>query len=114
MGRSLINTVYNLNLEGDYAAALNKLGYEMEAVADAERDAALGNGGLGRLAACFLDSIATLDLPGWGYGIRYKYGMFKQVRWGIPPPPAKPWPSRPSPPPAVHANHANRLLKCTQ
>jgi hypothetical protein len=54
----------------------------MENVADAERDASLGNGGLGRLAACFLDSMATLDLPGWGYGIRYKYGMFKQVRLG--------------------------------
>lgn len=66
MGRSLINTVYNLGLEGDYAKALNQLGYDMEAVADAERDAALGNGGLGRLAACFLDSMATLDLPGWG------------------------------------------------
>lgn len=83
MGRSLINTVYNLGLEGEYAEALNQLGYEMEKVADAERDAALGNGGLGRLAACFLDSIATLDLPGWGYGIRYKYGMFKQVRSAI-------------------------------
>jgi starch phosphorylase len=79
MGRSLINTVYNLGLEGQYAKALNLLGYKMEEVAEMERDAALGNGGLGRLAACFLDSMATLDLPGWGYGIRYKYGMFKQV-----------------------------------
>ena len=79
MGRSLINTVYNLGLEGQYDKALNLLGYKMEEVAEMERDAALGNGGLGRLAACFLDSMATLDLPGWGYGIRYKYGMFKQV-----------------------------------
>lgn len=69
MGRTLTNAVYNLGLEGEYGKALTKLGYEMEAVADAERDAALGNGGLGRLAACFLDSMATLDLPGWGYGI---------------------------------------------
>lgn len=52
--------------------ALNAMGYKMEEVAEQERDAALGNGGLGRLAACFLDSMATLDLPGWGYGIRYK------------------------------------------
>jgi starch phosphorylase len=80
MGRTLTNAVYNLGLQGPYAQALNQLGYDMEEVADKERDAALGNGGLGRLAACFLDSIATLDLPGWGYGIRYKYGMFKQVR----------------------------------
>lgn len=72
MGRSLLNTVYNLGLEGEYAQALQQMGYKMEEIADQEHNAALGNGGLGRLAACFLDSIATLDLPGWGYGIRYK------------------------------------------
>lgn len=59
--------------------AIKKFGTSLEAVAGVEYDAALGNGGLGRLAACFLDSIATLDLPGWGYGIRYRYGMFKQA-----------------------------------
>ena len=79
MGRSLLNTVANLGLKGPYAEACKKLGYSLEELVDAEQNAALGNGGLGRLAACFLDSIATLDLPGWGYGIRYKYGMFKQV-----------------------------------
>jgi starch phosphorylase len=72
MGRSLLNTVYNLGLGGEYGKALTQMGYKMEAVADQEHNAALGNGGLGRLAACFLDSIATLDLPGWGYGIRYQ------------------------------------------
>jgi len=56
-----------------------QLGYSLEELVDAEQNAALGNGGLGRLAACFVDSMATLDYPGWGYGIRYKYGMFKQV-----------------------------------
>ena len=55
------------------------MGYDLETLADAEQNAALGNGGLGRLAACFLDSMATLDLPGWGCGIRYRYGMFKQA-----------------------------------
>ena len=80
MGRSLRNTVQNLGLEGAYGDALKQLGVNMEELVDAEQNAALGNGGLGRLAACFLDSIATLDLPGWGYGIRYKYGMFKQAR----------------------------------
>ena len=79
MGRSLLNTVQNLGLGGPYGEALKALGVQMETLVDAEQNAALGNGGLGRLAACFLDSIATLDLPGWGYGIRYKYGMFKQV-----------------------------------
>ena len=60
--------------------ALKEFGYKLEQVADAEQNAALGNGGLGRLAACFIDSMATLDYPGWGYGIRYKYGMFRQAR----------------------------------
>lgn len=62
------------------AEALRELGYDLETIAEQERDAALGNGGLGRLAACFLDSMATLNLPAWGYGIRYSYGMFRQVR----------------------------------
>jgi len=79
MGRSLSNVVNNLQLKGPYADALRGMGAQMETIVEQERDAALGNGGLGRLAACFLDSIASLDLPGWGYGIRYKYGMFKQL-----------------------------------
>ncbi|KAI3432399.1 hypothetical protein D9Q98_003955 [Chlorella vulgaris] len=78
MGRTLTNAVNNLDLGGEYAEALKKYGADLETVATGELDAALGNGGLGRLAACFLDSMASLDLPGWGYGIRYRYGMFKQ------------------------------------
>ena len=64
MGRSLLNTVLNLGLEHEYGEAVKQLGYSLEDLVDAEQNAALGNGGLGRLAACFLDSIATLDLPG--------------------------------------------------
>ena len=79
MGRTLTNAVRNMGLQGPYGEALAALGAKMEEVREAELDAALGNGGLGRLAACFLDSMATLDLPGWGYGIRYRYGMFKQA-----------------------------------
>ncbi|KAK9916350.1 hypothetical protein WJX75_001605 [Coccomyxa subellipsoidea] len=79
MGRSLLNAVQNLELTGPLSEAIKKLGYDLEDLVDAEQNAALGNGGLGRLAACFIDSMATLDLPGWGYGIRYKYGMFKQA-----------------------------------
>ena len=79
MGRSLTNALYNLGVNNEYTQAVSELGYSMENLAEQERDAALGNGGLGRLAACFLDSMATLNLPAWGYGIRYQYGMFRQV-----------------------------------
>eukprot|EP00210_Caulerpa_lentillifera_P006067 g5797.t1 len=79
MGRSLWNAIHNLELESAYSDAMRTLGADLEEVSDQERDASLGNGGLGRLAACFLDAMATLSLPGWGYGIRYKYGMLKQV-----------------------------------
>eukprot|EP00850_Spirogloea_muscicola_P001934 SM000007S20894 [mRNA] locus=s7:706800:711876:- [translate_table: standard] len=77
-GRALTNAVGNLGLTDAYGAALQKLGYDMEVIKEQERDAALGNGGLGRLASCFLDSMATLSLPAGGYGLRYKYGLFSQ------------------------------------
>ncbi|KAJ0488766.1 putative glycogen phosphorylase [Helianthus annuus] len=78
-GRALLNAIGNLELSGAYAEALRKLGHDLEDVARQEQDAALGNGGLGRLASCFLDSLATLNYPAWGYGLRYKYGLFKQL-----------------------------------
>ncbi|RZC84315.1 hypothetical protein C5167_047099 [Papaver somniferum] len=77
-GRALTNAIGNLNLQDAYADALNKLGHDLENIREQEKDAALGNGGLGRLASCFLDSMATLNLPAWGYGLRYRYGLFKQ------------------------------------
>ncbi|OVA17683.1 Glycosyl transferase [Macleaya cordata] len=77
-GRALTNAIGNLNIRDAYADALNKLGHELENISEQEKDAALGNGGLGRLASCFLDSMATLNLPAWGYGLRYRYGLFKQ------------------------------------
>ncbi|ARO87430.1 glycogen/starch/alpha-glucan phosphorylase [Nitrosospira lacus] len=78
MGRTLMNSVHNLGFDQQFREALNELGINLDNVREIEPDAALGNGGLGRLAACFLDSMATLDLPGYGYGIRYEYGMFAQ------------------------------------
>ena len=78
MGRILGNTMLNLDVDQDTTEALRKLGLVLEEIADQENDAGLGNGGLGRLAACFLDSCATLRLPVMGYGIRYEYGMFRQ------------------------------------
>ncbi|MBL7006389.1 MAG: glycogen/starch/alpha-glucan phosphorylase [Spirochaetia bacterium] len=78
MGRAMTNNIINLQLEDPYREAMSDLGYSLEELADNEVDAGLGNGGLGRLAACFLDSMATMDLPAFGYGIRYNYGIFKQ------------------------------------
>ncbi|MCO5570817.1 hypothetical protein L7F22_024545 [Adiantum nelumboides] len=78
MGRALLNAVGNLELKDAYAEALIKLGYTLEDVLEKEPDAALGNGGLGRLASCFLDSLATLNYPARGYGLRYRYGLFHQ------------------------------------
>ena len=78
MGRSMGNNLINLGLFDLCREALEELGFDLEEIRQQEVDAALGNGGLGRLAACFLDSLATLDLPGFGYGINYEYGLFKQ------------------------------------
>ena len=78
MGRALGNAILNLDLEQEVNKALKQYSVELENVSNAEHDAGLGNGGLGRLAACFLDSCASLSLPVVGYGIRYEYGMFNQ------------------------------------
>lgn len=78
MGRALGNNLINLGMLGEVKQLFNELGIDYNKVEDAEEDSALGNGGLGRLAACFLDSLATLNLPGQGYGIRYRNGIFNQ------------------------------------
>lgn len=79
MGRTLSNAIINLGITDVVAKAMYDLGLEMEELVDSEYDAGLGNGGLGRLAACFIDSCATLGLPVTGYGLRYEYGMFSQL-----------------------------------
>ena len=78
MGRALGNNLTNLGIYDDAKAVLAELGDDLEELQALEPDAALGNGGLGRLAACFLDSLATLDYPGFGYGINYEFGLFRQ------------------------------------
>ncbi|MBT1248321.1 MULTISPECIES: glycogen/starch/alpha-glucan phosphorylase [unclassified Thermosipho (in: thermotogales)] len=79
IGRLLYNNLLNLQIYDDVKKAMQDLNLKLEEIAEIEPDAGLGNGGLGRLAACFLDSIATLGIPGYGYGIRYEYGIFKQI-----------------------------------
>jgi starch phosphorylase len=79
LGRLLQNALVNLELEDRYRDALMDFGVKLEEIYESENDPALGNGGLGRLAACYIDSLATLNYPAWGYGIRYEYGIFKQV-----------------------------------
>ena len=78
MGRALGNNLINLTEYDEVKDALEELGFDLNVIEDQEPDAALGNGGLGRLAACFLDSLATLGYAAYGCGIRYRYGMFKQ------------------------------------
>ncbi|KAI3800849.1 hypothetical protein L1987_28947 [Smallanthus sonchifolius] len=79
IGRSLSNSVINLGIRDQCADALSQLGFEYEILAEQEGDAALGNGGLARLSACQMDSLATSDYPAWGYGLRYQYGLFRQI-----------------------------------
>ncbi|KAJ7070808.1 glycosyltransferase family 35 protein [Mycena amicta] len=79
MGKTLDNALLNLNVKSAYTQSVEKLGFNMEDLLEEERDAGLGNGGLGRLAACYLDSGASQELPLWGYGLRYKYGIFQQL-----------------------------------
>jgi starch phosphorylase len=79
MGRTLGNNLTNLGIFDEAKSVISELGSDLEELASLEPDAALGNGGLGRLAACFLDSMATLDLPGFGYGINYEFGLFRQT-----------------------------------
>ncbi len=78
MGRALVNTLLNLGIYEQSHKGLLELGVNLEELEDVEWDAGLGNGGLGRLAACFLDSLSTLEYPAFGYGIRYEYGIFQQ------------------------------------
>ncbi|OGJ89550.1 MAG: glycogen phosphorylase [Candidatus Raymondbacteria bacterium RifOxyC12_full_50_8] len=78
MGRTLGNALYNMGIFATAKTMLEQLGYDLDELREEEVDSGLGNGGLGRLAACYLDSMATLQLPGYGYGIRYEYGLFHQ------------------------------------
>lgn len=79
IGRTFTNALLALGIHGEVRDALAGLGIDINTLEELEPDAALGNGGLGRLAACFLDSMATVGIPGFGYGIRYEYGMFRQT-----------------------------------
>ena len=79
IGRSLRNNLINLGIYEECREALRLIGYELDEIEEMEVDAGLGNGGLGRLASCFLDSMATLQLPAHAYGIRYEFGIFEQI-----------------------------------
>ena len=78
IGRAMGNNVINMRLDRNVERAMADLGLDWDLLREVERDAGLGNGGLGRLAACYLDSMATMELPGYGYGVRYDYGIFRQ------------------------------------
>jgi len=85
IGRSLTNNVLNLLVEPLVPEEMRKLGLDIAELAEEEPDAGLGNGGLGRLAACFIDSLATMQIPAIGYGLRYEFGIFRQEIEGGPP-----------------------------
>ena len=78
MGKQLRNALLNAGLTEQFNAAVKELGFSVQDVVNAEHEPGLGNGGLGRLAACFIDSLASLGVPAFGYGIQYKYGIFEQ------------------------------------
>ena len=78
LGRTLKNSVYNLGIEEQLTSVLTEHGFDLEDLYELEPDAGLGNGGLGRLAACYMDGLATQDYPAIGFSIRYEYGLFKQ------------------------------------
>ena len=79
LGRSLKTSLGNLGLSEEYRAALSEYGVDLDDLFECEPDAGLGNGGLGRLAACFMDSLSSLDYPATGFSLCYEYGLFKQV-----------------------------------
>ncbi|HNO24534.1 MAG TPA: glycogen/starch/alpha-glucan phosphorylase [Leptospiraceae bacterium] len=79
MGRTLMNAIMNLGIYNIVQEVISDFGLDLHEIEECEHDAGLGNGGLGRLAACFMDSLATLNLPGYGYGLRYEYGIFNQL-----------------------------------
>ena len=97
MGRALGNNMVNLQAYEGAKEVLEELGVDINVIEDQEPDAALGNGGLGRLAACFLDSLATLGYPAYGCGIRYRYGLFKQKIENGPPAGGRPTAGLPGP-----------------
>jgi glycogen phosphorylase len=78
-GRFLMNYLLSLNMVEEARCALRELGFDLDELEEVEWDAALGNGGLGRLASCYMDSMACLKIPGYGYGIRYDYGIFRHA-----------------------------------
>ena len=78
IGRSLSNSLINLGIKDLVEEAVEEMGFSMDEILEREEDAALGNGGLGRLAACFMDSLSTLGIAAYGYGIRYEHGLFRQ------------------------------------
>ena len=109
-GRQLGNAMLNADLGEIAAGSLQSLGLDLKELAELEVEPGLGNGGLGRLAACFLDSLATLDIPAIGYGIRYDYGIFRQTfvnGWQVEQPDT--WTSGASPWEVVHPQFANRV-----